>query len=150
MKKFALLDLASFLLFGAFLLSLVYELWRDYGVGLLQQPTPLLRISDNRVNTMHENAPTYVVSFAMSFLVRLRVAWLTQLGAAFAFIMLCVKCVYLFDVLCLRIALSPLPLLDCLEFTLHVALLGAALLVFAAHFNHVELVHDRADDKKRQ
>jgi hypothetical protein len=149
MKKFALLDLASFLLFGAFFLSLIYELWRDYAVGRLHQPTPLLRISDNRVNTMHENAPTYVVSFAMSFLVRLRVAWLTLLGAAFTFIMLCVKCVYLFDVLCLRVALSPLPLVDCLEFTLHVALLGAALLVFAAFFNHIELVHDTSD-KKRQ
>jgi hypothetical protein len=58
MKKFALLDLASFLLFGAFFLSLIYELWRDYFVAHCTQPTPLLRISDNRVTTMHENAPS--------------------------------------------------------------------------------------------
>lgn len=148
MRQFGLLNLASTLLFAAFFLSLTYELWRDYAVGTLTQPTPLLRISDNRVTTLHENAPAYVISFAMSFLVRMRVAWLTQLGAAFTLIMLAVRIVYLYDVLCLRVALSPFPLLDCLEATLHSALLGAVLLVFAAHFNRVEFVLD--DNKKRQ
>lgn len=146
-------DLASKLLFVAFMISLAYELWRDYVVGDrgLQQPTPLLRISDNRVTTLHENAPTYVLSFAMVFAVRLDALWLKQLGFVFALLSLVARAVYLFDVFCLRLATSPVPAFDVAEATLTTALLGAALLALTAQLKGVKLVVEPSvsDAKKR-
>jgi hypothetical protein len=152
--RFSFTDIASKLLFLAFLVSLVYELWRDHFVHGLEQPTPLLRISDNRVTTLHENAPTYVISFAMVFVVRLEPLWCKQLGAAFTFLGLVWRTVYLFDVFCLRLATSPAPLLEVLEATLSTSLLGAAFLALLAQAQNIELHpesnNNNNNNKKRQ
>jgi hypothetical protein len=129
MRQLNLLDLASTLLFAAFFLSLTYELWRDYvRRHCSTQPTPLLRISDNRVNdNARKCAPAYV-----DFLCNVvpgaharRVAHAARRRVHVHHALLSKSSICTMS-LCLRLALSPLAASSIASnSTLHSALLGA-------------------------